>query len=344
MRSLHICFSVILSLILLCSSYSYAQSASVNDCSAIDVRPDQRPDPIDKPTRVAVGIRVVDITEIQDTTETISIDFIVSSKWTDHRFNDFEGCELSQDEVWTPQIDVENSGRLFSRFKDSVQVHADGHLRQIQRFSGALAFSYDAHRFPFDKQDIVLTLLSEEFSQKELVLVIDEAVTGRNPDTFDIPDWKILDVHAKTAVRHFEVYDTYHSIYALHIPAERRSGYFIWKVILPLMLIVVMSWTVFWINPSQVGPQIGMSATAMLTLIAFQLAMGNLLPRLSYFTVMDRFVTGSTIFVFLALIESITTNYLFIAKKEELALKVDRYCSWLFPTFFLIFVLIIFNT
>ncbi len=81
----------------------------------------------------------------------------------------------------------------------------------------------------------------------------------------------------------------------------------------------------------------------MLTLIAFQFAMGNMLPRLSYFTIMDRFVTGSTILVFLALIESLTTNYLVTINRENLALKMDRYCCWIFPTIFLVFVLVVFK-
>lgn len=58
-----------------------------------------------------------------------------------------------------------------------------------------------------------------------------------------------------------------------------------------------------------------MSATSMLTLIAFQFAMGDLLPRLSYFTI----------------------------NKESLALKMDRLCSWLFPLIFFVFVMIAFN-
>jgi len=232
---------------------------------------------------------------------------------------------------------------LFQHAQESVEVLGNSRLRQVQRYSGALVFGYDAHRFPFDTQNIVITLLSAEYAEDKIVITVDELVTGRNPAKFDIPDWLFSDVNALITTKHLEILDRDYSIFEFHIPAERRSGYFIWKVILPLMLIVFMSWTVFWINPSQVGPQISMSATSMLTLIAFQFAMGSMLPRLSYFTIMDRFVVGSTFLVFLALIESITTNYLVTTDKENLALKMDRYCCWIFPTIFLVFVLIVFN-
>jgi len=256
---------------------------------------------------------------------------------------EFVGCQYSPNEVWTPRIDVINSGRLFTRLQKSVEVLESGRLRQIQRYSGALVFVYDAHRFPFDKHDIVITLLSEEYDQDNIDIKIDESVTGRNPGAFNIPDWMVSDVKAQIITKYLEILNSNHSAYEFHIPVERRSGYFIWKVIVPLMLIVFMSWTVFWINPSQVGPQISMSATSMLTLIAFQFAMSGMLPKLSYFTIMDRFVTGSTILVFLALIESITTNYLFATNRESLALIINRYCSWLFPAVFFVFTLVAFN-
>ena len=321
----------------------FAPSLPAVECDLAETKTDIRPSQEGQPTEVLVGLRLIDVTGIEDTSQTITVDFMVTQEWADQRMAMFAGCKYSPDEIWTPQIDVVNSGRLFTRLQKSVEVLGNGRLRQAQRYSGPLVFVYDAHRFPFDTQDIVITLLSEEYAQEVIVITIDESVTGRNPTVFNIPDWSVFDVKAQIVTKHFEILNRNHSAYEFHIPVQRRSGYFIWKVIMPLMLIVFMSWTVFWINPSQVGPQISMSATSMLTLIAFQFALGTMLPRLSYFTLMDRFVTGSTILVFLALIESITTNYLININKENLALKMDRYCRWIFPTIFLVFTLIIFN-
>jgi hypothetical protein len=330
-------------LILFSSVVMFAPSLPAVECNLAEIKADIRPSQEGQPTEVLVGLRLIDVTGIEDVSETITVDFMVNQEWTDQRLAAFAGCKYSPDEIWTPQIDVVNSGRLFARLPKTVEVLANGRLRQAQRYGGALVFSYDGHRFPFDTQDIVVMLLSEEYAQEVIVITIDESVTGRNPTVFNISDWSVSDVKAEIITKHFEILNRNHSAYEFHIPVERRSGYYIWKVILPLMLIVFMSWTVFWINPSQVGPQISMSATSMLTLIAFQFAMGNMLPRLSYFTILDRFVTGSTILVFLALIESITTNHLVTINRENLALKMDRYCRWIFPTIFLVFVLIVFN-
>jgi len=329
-------------LALSCSTFSYAQISAFTNCDAIGIKTDYSLIPSGQPTEVAVGLQLINVTAIEDTSQTINVDFMVTQEWSDQRMAALEGCKYSLDEVWTPGIDVVNTGRLFNHFQERVEVLGNSRLRQVQRYSAALVFGYDAHRFPFDKQNIVITLLSEEYAQDNIVITIDESVTGRNPAEFDIPDWIISDVNALIATKHLEILDSDHSAFEFHIPAERRSGFFIWKVIVPLMLIVFMSWTVFWIDPSQVGPQISMSATSMLTLIAFQFAMVSMLPRLSYFTIMDRFTLGSTFLVFLALFESITTNYLVTNDKVNLALKMDRYCRWVFPVIFLVYVFVVF--
>ena len=324
------------------SSVANARSPLPVDCELKEVKSDLRPGASSQPTMVTVGLRLIDVTAIEDTSQSITADFLVTQDWTDPRLAEYKGCQFSLNDVWYPEIDVLNSGRLFKKLNDFVEVSEAGRVRLTQRYRGSLVFIYDAHLFPFDTQNIVVSLLSEKHDQNKVKIIINETVTGRNPAAFNIPDWSITDVSAQVVTQHFEIGNSSHSSFEFSIPAKRLSGYYAWKVILPLMLIVFMSWTVFWIKPSQVGPQISMSATSMLTLIAFQFAMGDLLPRLSYFTVMDLFMFGSTVIVFLALIESVTTNYLVNKNKEAIALQLDRHCCWIFPVVFFAFVGVVF--
>ena len=76
------------------------------------------------------------------------------------------------------------------------------------------------------------------------------------------------------------------------------------------------------------------SVTSMLTLIAFIFATTNMVPRLGYLTLLDRFIVFSTILVFLALVESLTTVYLVSKEKKELAMRVDLISRFVFPIFF----------
>jgi hypothetical protein len=300
-------------------------------CALPDIQANERPDPAGQPTEVRLGFRLVDVTEIDDISQSITADFLLVQIWTDPRMADFEGCNFNLDEIWTPNIDVINSGRLFKRLREQVDVQEAGIVRYVQRFRGALVFPYQAHRFPFDQHDIVISLLSLDYGEDDVVLTIDEKITGPGTRGFNIPDWTIVSATANTSQAYVDVYDRTHTLFNFDILAKRISAYYVWKVIVPLILIVAMSWTVFWIDPAQFGPQIGMSATSMLTLIAFQFAMTSILPRLSYFTIMDKFITGSTILVFSALVVSVVTSYLVSIERAARAHVIDNHCRWVFP-------------
>jgi hypothetical protein len=318
-------------------------AVNAGPCKLPDIQIDEPPGPTDRPTEVTVGFRLLDVTAIEDTSQSITADFALSQTWTDSRLAAFEGCRFNLDQVWSSQIDIINAGRLFTRLPHRVDVLESGRVRYLQRYQGSMVFRYDAHQFPFDHHDIVITLLSLEYGEKDVRLIIDEDFTGRKSDEFNVPDWKISQVQAKIFSQAMDAFSRNNSGYAFSISAKRRSEYYIWKVIVPLILIVLMSWTVFWIDPAQFGPQIGMSATSMLTLIAFQFAMANILPHLSYYTIMDKFIFGSTIIVFLSLIESVTTSYLISIPKRETAMRIDRLCRWAFPAVFVAFTLIVFS-
>ena len=131
--------------------------------------------------------------------------------------------------------------------------------------------------------------------------------------------------------------------YAFDFIAKRDSKYYIYKVIMPLVLIVMMSWAVFWINPKEAGTQIGISTASMLTLIAYRFTVDLLVPKVSYMTKLDEFILGSTFLVFLSLIQVIMTSSLMRHGRDGLSLKIDTLCRFLFPVLFAFVVMISFS-
>jgi hypothetical protein len=76
------------------------------------------------------------------------------------------------------------------------------------------------------------------------------------------------------------------------------------------MLIVAMSWVVFWIDPLEIRSQFSVSVTTVLTLIAYHISLGSRLPEIPYLTRMDIFIFGSTLIVFASLLEVVLTSHL----------------------------------
>jgi nitric oxide reductase large subunit len=122
---------------------------------------------------------------------------------------------------------------------------------------------------------------------------------------------------------------------ALLLKAERLRGYYWIKVIAPLVLIVAMSWAVFWIDPKDTGTKISITITAMLTLIAFRFAIGTNLPAISYLTRMDVLILLSTILVYASLVAVLTTAAYSRKGNHERAKRIDRISRWGFPLFFI---------
>ncbi len=93
-------------------------------CELSDIQTGVRPGPNDKPVAVTIGFRLIDVTDIDDVGQTIAADFLLSQSWVDPRLTAFEGCQFELSEVWKPQVDVIDSGRLFKRLGERIEVLA----------------------------------------------------------------------------------------------------------------------------------------------------------------------------------------------------------------------------
>ncbi len=322
-----------------------AQASGGASCSTADIRTDIRPGPEGDPTEVSVALFMVDPTAVDDVAQSLNLDLLVTESWTDPRLAPLDGCQLPLVSVWHPQLDFLNSGHMETRRSataDQVDVGPGGLVTHQQRYFGSLASYHSLRDFPLDEQEFKISLLSPEYGEDEVILVVNEPPTGRR-ELLNISDWNIGAVTAAVGTYTTETIGRRISVFEYRISARRQVGFYVWKVIIPLMLIVAMSWSVFWVSPSQFAPQLGISATAMLTLIAFQFALVGTLPRLAYFTILDRFIVGSTILVFLALVEAVMAVHLVSKEKTKRALQMDNLSRIAFPIAFGLLTLFVFS-
>jgi hypothetical protein len=103
--------AILINLFLFTLATSHTQSevnspANAGRCTLPDIPIDERPGSTDQPTQVIVGLRFIDVTAIEDTTQSITADLVISQTWTDPRLVAFEGCQFNLNEVWNPQIDI----------------------------------------------------------------------------------------------------------------------------------------------------------------------------------------------------------------------------------------------
>lgn len=112
---------------------------------------------------------------------------------------------------------------------------------------------------------------------------------------------------------------------------ERDWSYYAWKLGLPLTLIVLMAYGVYYIPTTAVPQQIGLGTTAMLTTVAYMLTLGSTLPKISYLTRADRFFVGCAVLVFIGLAKAVAALALAHGPKAHYIQLADRWGRALYP-------------
>ena len=104
-----------------------------DSCTTSNIQTDVRPGGGGPPTRISVGILMVDLTEVSDPNQTLTGDFAVALTWTDPRLAHLEGCEIPLYDIWPPGLVFFNSGRLFTSRPREVGIGPDGSVTYAQR-------------------------------------------------------------------------------------------------------------------------------------------------------------------------------------------------------------------
>jgi hypothetical protein len=303
-----------------------------------------RPAPSGKPTQVGVGMYFIQIPEIDDVEETFDADVFYLRYWNDPRLSDSERgqsyafCTLPIDGFWMPALEILNLRESTERGDSYALIDAKGNVLLVERFTLILSNPMDLSGFPFDQQKLRIQLEPLFSSDREILLYPLEKYVQK-ADGLYVNGWKLGEPRTNVSTEYAKLRGIDYSRMEISLQVAREKGFFLRKLIIPLVLIVLMSWTIFWVNPEQTAPQIGLGATSMLTIIAYQFALANMLPRISYQTRADSFILWSLILVFLALAEAVSTAALVNAGKKHLALKMDHVCRLGFPIVY-VFVIV----
>jgi hypothetical protein len=293
------------------------------------------------PTDVSLGLLLMDLREINDVDQTITVDIATRRTWYDPRLDGMEGCKFSIHDIWYPELILVNSGRIFERWDNVASVDIGGKVTYLQRLSGTFSSHHSLGDFPLDKQQFRLSIVPINGDVQNITTHNDEVFSGRS-NVLNISDWQIGEVSIETNSQFIPALSATHEQIDMVINASRYSSYYFWKIVLPVALIVLMSWCAFWMDPSQFGAQVGLSATAVLTLIAFIFATTNMLPRLGYFTRLDFYVGGATILVFLGLVHSMLTGFLVSTGQSGRATRIKNVSSTLYLGVFVVFSVLVF--
>ena len=120
-----------------------------------------------------------------------------------------------------------------------------------------------------------------------------------------LKEWQIVDFNIQNKILYEKAQDAFNpdkmKIYKndtvqIDIFIKRNINYFIFKILIPVFLILSIAWSVLWIPPNQVESRLTTSIVALLALIAYNFVFNEDLPKLSYLTSMDKYILISYLF------------------------------------------------
>ena len=309
------------------------------DCTNLSDIAIVRPESEGTPTPVAVGIYIFDLASINDVQQSFNVDFVFQLQWKDTQLGEQvrsqseSYCKLPLDRIWHPQVHIFNPEELTKELEDSAYISSAGTVTYLQRYYGAMMSSFDFQRFPFDTQLLTIKLLSYAYSPEQVRFIEDPTMTGRN-EQLSLSNWLISQPRVHGSAEFIKPLNMSLAAFVYELQAKRLAGFPLWKLLFPATLIVLTAYTVFWLNPLMLIPQVTISVGSILSLVALGLDLETQLPRIPYLTISDHFIVSSMLLAFLALIETIITYNLAAGEAKSLAQSIDLWWRVIFLLLF----------
>jgi len=176
---------------------------------------------------------------------------------------------------------------------DAPQPQPDGSQYQVFRHQGPFAAKFSIKTFPFDRHDLTIEIEDKAWDASRLVYVADEVAMNPSIELpgFIIgkPELKIINKPYPTAFGDLAQPDPApYSRAIVSIPISRPVLSGITKSFLPVFIVVLVAAAALLLAPSRVEARVGLSITALLTLVALQLAATSGLPDVGYLLMLDQ--------------------------------------------------------
>lgn len=310
------------------------------------------------PVVVRVGFELHDINEINDVAETFEFSGVLTLRWNDPRQafdpavagaeekvfqGNYQFNELSTG--WYPQVVLANEAGLYQMSGVVLRIQPDGTSTLIETITADAESEFDMKWFPFDSHRLEIVFEVLGFDRDEIVLQSDSISVSRPiAGSFRIPQWTVTgaDTSSRDRSASYAGRLGVASAFVVSVDVKRESFYIRRLVSFPLIVIVLLSFSVFWMDRSSLGDRISVSFIGILTGVAYQLVMSDVLPRISYVTVMHGFLSLSFLTMCATVVINLVVGVLDQRGKQELGDRIDRRCRWMFPLgyFGLIFLML----
>lgn len=298
----------------------------------------------DEPLEVLVGLKVHQITSINQREENFSAVASLLMKWYEpglefeskgnglpkmYEGSQFISIMADRDMLW-PAISFFNVQNRISYQNRLVIVEPSGNVTYHARFTATFqAPDFDFRHFPLDNQ--TFSIILDSIRPLKQVKFKDLEGYSQMGETLGEEEW-ILDNARTEITEHTELLnESSRFIFAFH--GDRHLNYYLVRILLPTIIIILVSWFTFFLK--DYGKRIDLANGNLLLFIAFNFTIGNDLPRLGYLTLMDTFLISTFIITGLVALANVVLKKMERHGKTDIINRIDTFGVWGYPIFYL---------
>lgn len=303
------------------SKEAYTTDLINNRLVPADYNKNIRPNFGDNATVINMSLNINDVSSISENSMEFTVDFYVRQSWRDHRLafevqNNVSDIAIEggfTEKIWLPDTFFENSKSMIAHKtvadKETTRfsIKATGDISYARKIAMTAQCSMNLLFFPVDQQRCSIKMGSFGKSVKGLTYQWrkgPEAVLFR-PNIY-LPTFRLVGYSKRSGseVMFGATYSTLH----LDIFIARHISFYVARIYVPSILVVIISWVPFWLDRDS-HARVALGVTTVLTMTTLITNTNSELPKISHLTALDVYLFFCFLLVFLSLIEYATVGY-----------------------------------
>ncbi|NUQ24762.1 MAG: hypothetical protein HUU34_12490 [Saprospiraceae bacterium] len=246
---------------------------------------------------------------------------------------------------------VEKWGFTQNMFYDTARVLPDGYSYNGMRVEGRFYHAFELSSFPLDRHKLDIRFENVDHPLDSLVYIPDTAAALMRHD-FIVPGWNIgtgaMRTHTNFYQTNFgetDIDGDAFSNFTFELIISRPLSYFLLKLMLPLLVVIIASLGGLLIHPNYIDARISLPIGGLLSCVFLQQSYSDAIPDVGYMVLMDRIYLLSYILIAVIMLRVIVVgNATAWGKQDSVGIlyRSDRRRSfWLLIIYLIISLLLI---
>ena len=282
----------------------------------------------DGPVKVSLKFWINSVEAVDQASMQFTIHGYVIQNWEDPRFKgtlDDSVIMVTEKQIWMPDLYCPSCREKEDLSTMIIRIFNTSAVEYSQLTKLTVACYMDLRAFPFDEQLCSIVFGSYGYNDSYLEYAWDNSTDKKTnepvePVTIEEDKTAEFDIFILSETnKTYPYWSGNFTVLSAQLKFKRKMGFFVIQCFLPMIILVMLSWVSFYLDPSDVGNRLMIGVTLILTTVFLLGYNSSSLPKVSYIKAVDVYAIAALINIAITVFESVVVYWLlFRAWKKDL--------------------------